>query len=354
MLSFAPRPSIFRLPMDADIPAPAPGFAPAVPPSVYHRPVLVAEVLSALAPAPGRLIVDGTIGGGGHTRALLEAGATVLGLDRDQAAIDHCRGLFAGAALEEKRLTLRQADYRDLGRVLDELAIYQVDGLLLDLGVSSAQLDRGDRGFSFQKAGPLDMRMDQSARESASDLVNTAGADELTRIFRVYGEEPAAARVAAAIVQARDREPITGTLALARVVERVIPKHGPRHPATRVFQALRMAVNDELGALAAGLEASIERLRPGGRLAVITFHSLEDRLVKTFCRETTAETIDRPEWPQPRPNPRLAFRAVTRRAVQPAPAEQHQNPRSRSAKLRALERLPVTGAAPFSARKTAV
>jgi 16S rRNA (cytosine1402-N4)-methyltransferase len=121
-----------------------------------------------------------------------------------------------------------------------------------------------------------------------------------------------------------------------------------------VFQALRMAVNDELGALAAGLEASIERLRPGGRLAVITFHSLEDRLVKTFCRETTAETIDRPEWPQPRPNPRLAFRAVTRRAVQPAPAEQHQNPRSRSAKLRALERLPVTGAAPFSARKTAV
>ena len=301
----------------------------------YHRPVLVAETLWALAPGPGRLIVDGTIGGGGHASALLAAGATVLGLDRDRAAIDFCRARFGGS----DQLTLRQANYRDLGRVLDELALYQVDGILLDLGVSSAQLDRAERGFSFQKPGPLDMRMDQSAGIDAAQLVNTASPEELTRIFRLYGEEPAAARVAAAIAQARLREPIQDTLTLARVVERVIPKHGPRHPATRVFQALRMAVNDELGAVAAGLEVARERLRPGGRLAVLTFHSLEDRLVKTFGRETSAETIDRPEWPLPRPNPRLAFRLVTRKAIQPSAAEQRENPRSRSARLRALERL---------------
>ena len=347
MQSFAFKPFTFPRRMNAD--APDPGSAPSVPPPAYHRPVLLTETLWALAPGPGRLIVDGTIGGGGHARALLETGAKVIGLDRDLAAIEHCRRQFAGPALDEGQLTLRQANYRQLGRVLDELAIYQVDGLLLDLGVSSAQLDRGERGFSFQKAGPLDMRMDQSAPGSAADLVNTASEEELVRIFRVYGEEPAAARVAAAIVQARAREPITETLALARVVERVIPKYGPRHPATRVFQALRMAVNDELGAAAAGLEAAIERLRPGGRLAVITFHSLEDRLVKTFCRETTAAELDRPEWPQPLPNPRLAFRAVTRRAIQPGSAEQRENPRARSAKLRALERLATPGAPrPFS------
>jgi 16S rRNA (cytosine1402-N4)-methyltransferase len=330
--------------MNAETPPPEPASVPDAA-AFYHRPVLVAEALWALAPAPGRVIVDGTLGGGGHTRALLAAGADVIGLDRDAAAIGHCRKQFAGQNPAAGRLTLRQANFRDLGRVLDEMAICQVDGLLLDLGVSSAQLDRGERGFSFQKAGPLDMRMDQTMTGSAADLVNDASQEELTRIFRVYGEEPSAARVATAIVQARVRGAITDTLGLARVVETVIPKHGPRHPATRVFQALRMAVNDELGAVAAGLEAAIERLRPGGRLAVITFHSLEDRLVKTFCRETAAETIDRPEWPQPRPNPRWFFRAITRRAVQASDAEQRENPRARSAKLRALERLaPATAA----------
>jgi 16S rRNA (cytosine1402-N4)-methyltransferase len=338
MQSFAPERVLARRPMNSDPPDPEPAGASGAPQSAYHRPVLLAETLWALAPGPGRVIVDGTIGGGGHTRAILETGAAVIGLDRDQAAIDFCRRQFAGTT-HDGQLTLRHADYRDLGRVLDELAIDQADGLLLDLGVSSAQLDRGERGFSFQKAGPLDMRMDQSVPGTAADLVQSASQDELARIFRVYGEEPSAARVAAAIVQARAREPIADTLALARIVERVIPKHGPRHPATRVFQALRLAVNDELGAVQAGLQTAIERLRPGGRLAVISFHSLEDRLVKTFCRETTAETIDRPEWPNPRPNPRLFFRAVTRRAVQPDAAEQRENPRARSARLRALERL---------------
>jgi 16S rRNA (cytosine1402-N4)-methyltransferase len=301
----------------------------------YHVPVLAAEALWALAPGPGRVIIDGTAGGGGHTALLLRAGARVIALDRDAAALDFCRQRFGAA----EALTLVQANYRDLGAVLDSLGIEQVDGLLLDLGVSSAQLDRAERGFSFQKDGPLDMRMDQSAPEDAAGLVNGASQEELTRILREFGEEPAAARVAAAIVQARAREPFTRTLQLAEAVARVIPRHGPRHPATRVFQALRMAVNDELGAVTAGLEAAIPRLRAGGRLAVITFHSLEDRLVKNFSRETTAETLDRPEWPQPRPNPRLAFRSLTRRPMQADPAEQRANPRARSAKLRALERL---------------
>lgn len=316
--------------MNAGSPAASSGGQPA-----YHVPVLAAEALWALAPGPGRLIIDGTAGGGGHTELLLRAGARVIGLDRDTAALDFCRQRFAGA----ESLTLVQANYRDLGDVLDSLGIDQVDGLLLDLGVSSAQLDRADRGFSFQKDGPLDMRMDQSAPGDAAGIVNGASQEELTRIFREFGEEPAAARVAAAIVQAREREPFTTTLQLAEAVARVIPRHGPRNPATRVFQALRMAVNDELGAVEAGLEASIPRLRAGGRLAVITFHSLEDRLVKNFSRETCAETLDRPEWPQPRPNPRLAFRALTRRPMQADPAEQRVNPRARSAKLRALERL---------------
>ncbi len=332
--------------MNADFPEPAAGGGAPGLAAAYHRPVMVAEALWALAPAPGRVIVDGTVGGGGHTRALLATGATVIGLDRDAAAIAYCQQQFAGQPAAVERLTLRQANYRDLGRVLDELAIDRVDGVFLDLGVSSAQLDRAERGFSFQKAGPLDMRMDQAAPGDAAELVNTASAEELTRIFRLYGEEPSAARVAAAIVQARSREPLTDTLALARVIERVIPKHGPRHPATRVFQALRMAVNDELGAVSAGLEAARERLRPGGRLVVLTFHSLEDRLVKTFGRETTAATLDRPEWPQPRPNPRLAFRAVTRRAVPPSATEQRENPRARSAKLRALERIATPGVPP--------
>ena len=303
----------------------------------YHRPVLVDEVLWALDPAPGRLIVDGTVGGGGHSAAILAKGAKIIGLDQDGGAIGYCIQHLVGYDADSVRL--ERANFRDIGLVLDDLNIPTVDGVLLDLGVSSKQLDSAERGFSFQKAGPLDMRMDQRASVSAADLVNGASEEELTRIFREYGEEKAASRVAAAIGRARREAPIEDTLALARVVETVIPKHGPRHPATRVFQALRMAVNDELGAVSAGLEAAAQRLAPGGRLAVITFHSLEDRIVKNFCRDTTRPTLDRPEWPAPRPNPRYAFRPVTRRAVSASAAEQASNPRSRSAKLRALEKI---------------
>ena len=303
----------------------------------YHRAVLLDEILEVFAPIHGRLIVDGTLGGGGHAKALLGAGAKIIGLDHDGGAIGYCIQHLVVYDADSVRLV--QANFRDLNTVLNRLNIDKVDGILLDLGVSSAQLDRAERGFSFQRSGPLDMRMDQSTGRSAADMVNSASQEELAQIFWAFGEEPAARRVAAAIVRARDTLPLTDTLALAQVVERVIPKRGPRHPATKVFQALRIAVNDELGALQAGLNAATGRLRIGGRLAVITFHSLEDRAVKTFVRETTAPSIDRPEWPAPRPNPRYAFRSLTKRAVQPSAAEQRANPRSRSAKLRALERI---------------
>ncbi len=315
----------------------APPDQPAVHAYDYHQPVLMEEVLSALAPAPGRTIVDGTLGGGGHARAILARGAKIIGLDQDGGAIGYCIQHLVGYDADSVRLV--RANFRSLATVLDQLHFPKVDGVLLDLGVSSRQLDQADRGFSFQRSGPLDMRMDQSAPASAADLVNGSDEAELTRIFRTYGEEPAAARVAAAIVKARRQEPIKDTLALAKVVETVIPKRGPKNPATRVFQALRIAVNDELGAVTDGLEAATARLNPGGRLAVITFHSLEDRLVKNFCRETTSPTVDRPEWPAPRPNPRYAFRALSRRAITPSETELAANPRSRSAKLRALERI---------------
>ena len=303
----------------------------------YHRPVLVAEILAAFAPIAGRLILDGTLGGGGHTRALLARGAKIIGLDRDGGSIGYC--IQHLVVYDGDTVRLVQANFRNFGPALNHLKINKMDGILLDLGVSSAQLDHAERGFSFQKAGPLDMRMDQSSPETAANIVNGATLEELQRIFRVYGEEPAARRVASAIVKKRQEAPFEDTLSLARLVETVIPKHGPRHPATRVFQALRMAVNDELGALEEALESAAGWLNPGGRLAVITFHSLEDRLVKHFARETCAATIDRPEWPQPRPNPRYAFRAIQRRAIQASEAEQRENPRSRSAKLRVLEKI---------------
>ncbi len=313
---------------------PTPGLAGS---TSYHQPVLVAEVLEAFTPVAGRVILDGTLGGGGHSKALLEKGAKIIGLDRDGGSIGYC--IQHLVVYDGDTVRLIWANFRDLGMALNNLKIKKVDGILLDLGVSSAQLDRAERGFSFQQAGPLDMRMDQLSSDTAASIVNGASQDELQRIFWLYGEEPAARKVASAIVHHRTEAPFEDTLSLARLVEKVIPRHGPRHPATRVFQALRMAVNDELGALNVALESAAAWLNPGGRLAVITFHSLEDRLVKNFARETSAATVDRPEWPQPRPNPRHAFRTVQRRPIQASEAEQRANPRSRSAKLRVLEKI---------------
>lgn len=302
----------------------------------YHRPVLATEVVELLAPRPGALVVDGTCGGGGHAEAILQTGADILGLDQDPDAI-----AFAGERLAQfgGRVTLRQANFRDATRVLDELGVTGIGGALLDLGVSSRQLENAERGFSLMRNGPLDMRMDPRRERTAADVVNGYSEEELTNLFRDLGEEPAARRIASQLVKQRKTEPFRETVQLARAVEKIVWRHGRRHPATQVFQALRMEVNDELGALAAGLEALTLRLEAGARIAVITFHSLEDRIVKNYFRDRSREWLDRPEWPEPRPNPDYKFALVTAKPVEPDAEEQRTNPRSRSAKLRVAERI---------------
>ncbi|MGI8433074.1 MAG: 16S rRNA (cytosine(1402)-N(4))-methyltransferase RsmH [Chthoniobacterales bacterium] len=302
----------------------------------YHRPILATEVVELLAPRPGALVFDGTCGGGGHAEAILPTGADILGLDQDPDAI---------AAAAERlapfggRVTLRQANFRDAGRVLDELGVAKIGGALLDLGVSSRQLENADRGFSLMRNGPLDMRMDPRRELTAADIVNGFSEEELTRLFREYGEEPAARRIASQLVKQRKTEPFRETIQLAHAIEKIVPRHGRRHPATQVFQALRMEVNDELGALADGLQALTTRLETGARFAVITFHSLEDRIAKNFFRDRSKESLDRPEWPAPRPNPDYFFSLVTSKPIEPSADEQRVNPRARSAKLRVAERI---------------
>ena len=297
----------------------------------YHRPVLVTEAIELLSPHPGSLILDGTCGGGGHTEAILRTGADVLALDQDPDAIE-----FARLRLAEfgSRVTLRHANFRNAIDVLDELGIAQIGGALIDLGVSSRQLENADRGFSLMRNGPLDMRMDPRRELTADEVVNTYSEEELTRIFRELGEEPAARRIASQIVKMRKETSFRDTVTLAKTVEKIVARHGRRHPATQVFQALRMEVNDELGALQEGLIALTSRLEPGSRIAVITFHSLEDRIVKNFFRERSREWLDRPEWPEPRPNPQFELRLVNAKPIEPDAIEQRANPRSRSAKLR--------------------
>lgn len=302
----------------------------------YHQPVLLEECISHLLPVQGKIFFEGTLGGGGHTRALLEAGATVIATDQDPDAIAEAGKNLAGYG---ERLILRRANFSEVGRILAELGIAKLDGALFDLGVSSHQFDTPERGFSLQHDGPLDMRMSPDAPQSAADLVNTAGEEELTRIFRELGEEPAARRIAARIVRERSRLPITRTLQLADLVAGVVPRKGRTHPATRVFMALRMAVNRELDVLATMLGEVTRHLAPGGRLAVISFHSGEDRIVKNFMKERAIEWLDRPEWPAPRRNPDYIFRLVTARPLVASADEQKSNPRSRSAKLRVAERL---------------
>jgi 16S rRNA (cytosine1402-N4)-methyltransferase len=307
----------------------------------YHEPVLLTETAELLQPARGRVIVDGTLGGGGHTAALLAAGARVIALDHDADAIR-----FATERLADWRenLIAVQTSFADVEQVVRSLGITEIDGALLDLGVSSHQLDAPERGFSFMREGPLDMRMDPRGAVTAADVVNTVSTRELERIFRNYGEEPAARKIAAHLARERMVRPFTTTTELADAVETVVPRRGRTHPATRAFQALRIAVNRELEVLEQGLHRLTRLLSPGGRLAVITFHSLEDRIVKTFFAERTVEWLDRPEWPAPRRNPDLVFKRVTRKAVVAGPAEQRTNPRSRSAKLRVVEKLAVSHA----------
>ena len=302
----------------------------------YHRPVLVSESVELLGPRPGSIVVDGTCGGGGHTAEILRAGADVVALDQDPDAIQ-----YATESLSQSggRVTLCQANFREAGRVLDELGIPSIGGALLDLGVSSRQLENASRGFSVMRQGPLDMRMDPRRELTAATIVNSYPEEELTRIFRELGEEPAARRIASQLVKLRKTTPFEETLQLAKAVEKIVWRHGRRHPATQVFQALRMEVNNELGALEEGLRVLTARLESGSRIAVITFHSLEDRIVKNFFRDRSREWLDRPEWPEPRRNPDYSLRLVTDKPIEPGENEQRNNPRSRSAKLRVAEKI---------------
>ena len=301
----------------------------------FHETVLLAETVELLAAGPGKVIVDGTLGGGGHAAALLAAGARVIGIDQDPEAIAFARQRLGGA----RDFTAVRSSFGKVDEVLAMMGIGKVDGILVDLGVSSRQLDTAERGFSFMHDGPLDMRMAPDGPITAADLVNTMSGEQLERIFRQLGEEPGARKVAAKLVRERLVRPFTTTLQLAEAVAAVIPRRGRTHPATRVFQALRLAVNRELEVLEAALAIFAAHLAPGGRLATITFHSLEDRIVKTFFKERTAEFIDRPEWPAPRPNPLHLFQAITRKPITASEAEQRANPRARSARLRVVERI---------------
>lgn len=314
-----------------------------------HIPVMCAEVVEALQPSDGGIYVDGTFGAGGYTCAILDAAdCRVLAVDRDPDAIAAGRPLIEAY---QGRLVVKEGRFGTLLDLVRGEGIESVNGVTLDLGVSSMQLDEAGRGFSFRADGPLDMRMDQGRgtdTPSAADVVNSASEGLLVRIISVLGEEKRAKAVARAIIRARDDGPITGTLQLAQLVERAVPVHPGRrtiHPATRTFQALRIFVNRELEELANGLAAAEELMGEGGRLAVVSFHSLEDRIVKRFFAERTGRTgrgsRHMPEQVEAAPS----FREVFRGAKEPGEAGTAANPRARSARLRVGER---TAAAPFA------
>ena len=309
-----------------------------------HEPVLLEEVLDLLQPGPGALVVDATLGGGGHAEAILERtgpDGRLIGLDRDDEALAAASRRLARFG---ERARLVRASFGELGAVLEAEAVSNVDAVLFDLGVSSRQLDAPERGFRFSEdAGadtPLDMRMDRRQPRTAADLLAHAPASELERVFREYGELPGAARLARAIAERRGRAPLRTSADLVALVRETRVGGGRKHhPATLVFQALRIAVNDELAALGAGLEAAIDALRPGGRLGVIAYHSLEDRQVKRCLRAAERGCVCPPRTPVCICGRRPRLRAVVRRAVTPGEDEIHHNPRARSARLRVAERI---------------
>jgi 16S rRNA (cytosine1402-N4)-methyltransferase len=295
-----------------------------------HIPVLLDEVLRALAPRPGETIVDGTFGAGGYTRAILNVGASVIAIDRDPDAIRNGRALEAA---NDGRLRLVQGAFSQLDIHADEA----VDGVVLDIGVSSMQLDQAERGFSFRFDGPLDMRMAQ-AGPTAADVVNSVKAGDLTRIFGILGEERHAGRIARMIEKRRAARPFERTRDLAEAIEALVGRH-PKdriHPATRVFQALRIFVNDELGELARALYAAERALKPGGRLVVVTFHSLEDRVVKRFIADRSGTAGGSRHMPEVREEAPTFEK--TGKAIAASENEVERNPRARSAKLRAAVR----------------
>jgi 16S rRNA (cytosine1402-N4)-methyltransferase len=305
---------------------------------VQHLPVLVSETLERLAPWRGGLFVDATLGLGGHAEALLTAApaARVLGIDRDPQALERARRRLAPFG---DRVAYAQANFHQLGTVLDRLGIRSISGALADLGVSSLQLETPERGFSFRLDGPLDMRMGLSER-TAADVVNQSSEEQLEKILREYGEEKQARRIARAIVRAREEEPLRTTGQLQKVVERAKGGRGREEridPATRVFQALRIEVNEELAGLESYIEQTVQLLESDGRLVVISYHSLEDRIVKNTLRDLARGDIDQVTG-RPRAESQL-IEVLTRKPVRPSEAEVDFNPRSRSARLRAARRL---------------
>ncbi len=308
-----------------------------------HQPVMPNEVLALLAPRPGETFLDGTVGGGGHARLILEAigpAGRLIGLDRDPQALAQAATVLAPFG---ERAILQHGNFSEAAELLPALGIEALDGMLLDLGVSSYQLDATERGFSFRFDGPLDMRMDPNAGISAAEVVNTAEAEELTRIFREYGEERWAGRIARRIVRKRGEKALTSTGELAELVRQSVPGgYVPAriHPATRVFQALRIFVNDELEHISRGLSGGIDLLKPGGRLAVISFHSLEDRIVKRLFQAEASPCICPPRLPVCQCGHLPRVDVLTRKGVRSSEAEVESNPRARSAVLRAIRRRP--------------
>jgi 16S rRNA (cytosine1402-N4)-methyltransferase len=309
-----------------------------------HTPVLLNEAVAALAPRDDGLYIDGTFGGGSYSRALLDAApCRVVAIDRDPEAVARGRDLvrtFAG------RFTVVEGRFGEMDAILARLGISTVSGIVLDLGVSSPQLDDPARGFSFRADGPLDMRMERAGK-TAAELVNTLSEKALANLIYIYGEERHARRVARAIVKARQKAPVTRTAELATIVRDVVPASSGLDPATRTFQALRLEVNDELGELERGLLAAERLLAPGARLAIVSFHSLEDRAVKEFLRQRS-DLAPRGSRHRPAEAVRApSFRLITRKPITPAAAEIARNPRASSAHLRAAERTaaPAWGAA---------
>lgn len=295
-----------------------------------HIPVLLKEVMDALAVRPGGRYVDGTLGRAGHTKEIIARGGMVLGIDRDEQAIREI-GEVAGLLAVRGR-------HGDLKEIANEKGWSEVDGILLDLGVSSPQLDEAGRGFSFLREGPLDMRMDRSSGLSAADIVNGESADRLEEIFRELGEEPQSRRIAKAIAKEREKRKFETTVEFADFVERVVGRRGAHHPATRVFQALRMEVNDEIGELERALEGGLGLLKSGGRFAVITFESLTDRIVKRFFAKHIGRMVSLQQGGERWEGEAPRMRAVTGKVVVASEEEADLNPRSRSAKLRAAEK----------------
>ena len=307
-----------------------------------HKSVLLQECIDALNIRPDGIYLDGTLGGAGHSSQIarrLTEGGRLIGVDRDRTALAAAKERLAPYA---DRVTLMHSNFAEIDAILESLGIPAVDGMLFDLGVSSPQLDDASRGFSYMADAPLDMRMDKDDALTAGEVVNTWPQGELRRILYDYGEERYAPQIAAAICRAREKAPIETTLELVDIIRSAMPAQALRekqHPAKRSFQAIRIAVNDELGAVSRMMQAAVGRLNPGGRLAVITFHSLEDRIVKSEMQQAARGCTCPPEFPVCVCGKKPLVKLVTRKPIVSGPAELEENPRARSAKLRVAEKL---------------